>query len=356
MTGRRRAGTGQGRRNYLPRVVGLALGAICVAGVFIERGAHPLAWGLLGFYAIAWPHLALLHTLRSADPKRAATRNLMLDAVMGGVWIVLMQFSLLPSAIVVSMLSMNNIAVGGWRLCLRGVAAILAGSGATALIVGVVVAPGVSMLEVLATLPFLIIYPLIVGGSARELARNLAMQRRELERLSRTDRLTGLSNRLHWDDWVAATFAQLRRHGGDAALLLIDIDRLNEYNEMWGYAEGDEAIRHVATVLRSECRLEDRVARYGGDEFGVLLPEIGPDKARAAAKRLRTGIRTGNSGFAGLAVSVGIAPFDNGLVDADEWMRCADKALYAAKRAGRNCCVMAEPSPESTRGNTRSTA
>lgn len=352
--GRKHAG--QARRNYPPRVLGLALGAICIAGVFLERGAHPLAWGLLGAYAIAWPHLALLHSLRSADPTRAETRNLMLDSALGGVWIVLMQFSLLPSVIVASMLAMNNIAVGSWRLCLRGLAAMGAGAGATALLVDVVVRPEVSTTAMLATLPFLLIYPLMVGWTTHDLARRLARQRREFERLSRTDSLSGLYNRLHWDECVTAALAQLQRHGGEAALLLLDIDRFKEYNDTWGHAVGDNAIRHVARVLRSECRLEDRIARYGGEEFGILLPGIGPEKARAAAERLHARIGRGDSDFVGLTVSIGVAPFDPGLVDGEEWVLRADKALYGAKRAGRNCCVVAEPAAESTARSTPTTA
>lgn len=351
----RRKGVGQARHNYVPRAIGLALGAICVAGVFYERGASPFAWWALGIYALAWPHVALLHALRSEHPYRAETRNLLLDSLLGGVWIVLMQFSLLPSVLLASMLSMDTIVVGGWRLFLRGLAAILAGGCAAALAFGVTVDPRVSMFVLLASLPVLVGYPLIVGLITHDLARRLARQRREFERLSRTDSLSGLYNRLHWDESITADFAQLQRHGGEAALLLLDVDRFKEYNDTWGHAAGDEAIRHVARVLRSECRMEDRIARYGGEEFAVLLPAISPDKARTAAERLRARIGSGDSRFAGLTVSIGIAAFDSGLVDADEWMLRADRALYAAKRAGRNCCVVAEPTAESAPRNTPTT-
>lgn len=343
----RRTSAGQARHNYVPRMVGLVLGGICVAAVFHERGADPVAWGLLGVYVVAWPHLALLHALRSQDPYRAETRNLMVDSLLGGAWIVLMQFSLLPSVVLASMLSMDNTGVGGWRLFLRGLVAMLAGGGATALLVGAQVNPGVSMFVLLATLPMLVGYPLMIGLVTHDLARRLARQRREFERLSRTDSLSGLYNRLLWDEWVTAEFAQLQRHGGEAALLLLDIDRFKEYNDTWGHVAGDDAIRHVARVLRSECRREDRIARYGGEEFGVLLPEIGREKALAAAERLRARIGRADSDFAGLTVSIGVAPFDPGLVDGEEWVLRADKALYAAKRAGRNCCVVAEPTAES---------
>ena len=352
----RRTSAGQARHNYVPRVVGLALGAICVAAVFHERGADPLVWALLGVYVIAWPHLALLHAMRSQDPYRAEVRNLMLDSLLGGLWIVLMQFSLLPSVALASMLSMDNIGVGGWRLFVRGLATMLVGGGVAALVAGVTVNPAVSTFVLQASLPVLVGYPLMVGLVTHDLARRLARQRREFERLSRTDSLSGLYNRLLWDEGVAAEFAQLQRHGGQAALLLLDIDRFKDYNDTWGHLEGDEAIRHVARVLRAECRREDRIARYGGEEFGVLLPEIDAERASAAAERLRARIGRADSDFAGLTVSIGVAPWDAGLVDGEEWVLRADKALYAAKRAGRNCCVVAEPTAESASRSTPTTA
>lgn len=352
----RRTSAGQARHNYVPRTVGLVLGAICVAAVFYERGAAPGAWALLGVYVLAWPHLALLHALRSQDPYRAETRNLMVDSLLGGVWVVLMQYSLLPSVVLASMLSMDTTCVGGWRLFLRGLVAMLVGGGATALLVGAPVNHEVSMFVLTATLPVLIGYPLLMGLVTHDQARRLARQRREFERLSRTDSLSGLYNRLLWDESVAAAFAQLQRHGGEAALLLLDIDRFKDYNDTWGHVAGDDAIRHVARVLRGECRREDRIARYGGEEFGVLLPGIGREKALAAAERLRARIGRADSDFAGLTVSVGVAPFDPGLVDGEEWVLRADKALYAAKRAGRNCCVVAEPTAESEPRSTPRTA
>lgn len=352
----RRASAGEVRHNYLPRIVGLVLGGICVAAVFHERGATPIAWGLLGLYVIAWPHLALLHTLRGQQPRRAENRNLMVDSLLGGVWIALMQFSLLPSAVLAGMLSTGNAAFGGWRLLLSGLVAMLAGGGATVLLVDTPVNPGVSMFALSATLPLLIGFPLMLGLITHGLARSLARQRREFERLSRTDSLSGLYNRLLWDEWVTAEFAQLQRHGGEAALLLLDIDRFRDYNDTWGADAGDDAIRHVARVLRGECRREDLIARYGGEEFGVLLPEIDREKALAAAERLRARVGRADSDFAGLTVSIGVAPFDPVLVDGEEWVLRAEKALYAAKRAGRNCCVVTEPTAESAPRSTPSTA
>ncbi|MFW5969347.1 MAG: diguanylate cyclase [Halofilum sp. (in: g-proteobacteria)] len=352
----RRSSAGQVRHNYLPRILGLLLGGVCVAAVFHERGADPLAWALLGTYVVAWPHLALLHGLRSQDPYRAETRNLMVDSLLGGVWIVLMQFSLLPSVLIASMLSMGNISVGGLRIFLLGLVALLLGGGVVALVAGVTVNPEVSTFALHASIPALVGYPLMMGLVTHDLARRIARQRREFERLSRTDSLSGLYNRLLWDEWVAAEFAQLQRHGGEAALLLLDIDRFKDYNDTWGHLAGDEAIRHVARVLRRECRREDRIARYGGEEFGVLLPEIDPARALAAAERLRARIGRADSDFAGLTVSIGVAPYDAGLVDDEEWVLRADKALYAAKRAGRNCCVVAEPPAESRPRSTPTTA
>ena len=202
------------------------------------------------------------------------------------------------------------------------------------------------MAVVIASLPLLVVYPLMIGLVTYRIAARLARERAEFERLSRMDGLSGLYNRLHWDERVATEFARLQRHGGEATLLLLDIDHFKQYNDARGHPGGDEAIRQVARVLRQESRAEDGIARCGGEEFGVLLPGIGRDRAAAAAERLRRRIEAAGRALGGITVSIGAAAFEPGLVDREEWVLRADRALYAAKRAGRNRCELdAAPDP-----------
>src|SRR5512145_2307580 len=105
------------RRMYLPRMVGLALGGVAIAGVLIANGAPAVLWAALFASAIIWPHVALLAGTRSRNPFRAELRNLAIDSALGGAWIALMQFNLLPSVVILIMLSMDKMAVGGaWFL------------------------------------------------------------------------------------------------------------------------------------------------------------------------------------------------------------------------------------------------
>lgn len=134
-------GRGFPRRVYPARAIGVGLGFISVAGVFSSAGAPPWAWLLLILNGFVWPHIAFLSARRAADPRRAEQRNLMIDALGGGFWVAMMQFNLLPSALLLAMLSMDNIALGGMGLFLRGLLAHLAGVAAGVLLVGWAPAP-----------------------------------------------------------------------------------------------------------------------------------------------------------------------------------------------------------------------
>jgi diguanylate cyclase len=98
------------------RMLGLGFGSLCVASVLHFHGAHPGWWVLLALYAFAWPHLAYAIVKREPRPQQAELRNLLVDSAMGGLWVAVMQFSLLPSVLLVTMLSVDKLGVGGVRL------------------------------------------------------------------------------------------------------------------------------------------------------------------------------------------------------------------------------------------------
>ncbi|HEY9531439.1 MAG TPA: MASE2 domain-containing protein, partial [Burkholderiales bacterium] len=109
---------------HLPRTLGLALGAIAIGSVLWMHGAQALAWVALFLSALVWPHLAYALGRRSGDPYRAELRSLTVDSALGGAWIAAMQFNVLPSVMLLAMLSMDKVAVGGARLLARGTAAL----------------------------------------------------------------------------------------------------------------------------------------------------------------------------------------------------------------------------------------
>jgi diguanylate cyclase (GGDEF)-like protein/putative nucleotidyltransferase with HDIG domain/PAS domain S-box-containing protein len=183
-----------------------------------------------------------------------------------------------------------------------------------------------------------------------EAARVLADAHDQAERLSRTDPLTGVFNRRHFNEALAAELARAQRVASGTGLLCVDIDHFKVINDLRGHLVGDDVLCRVAERITSAIREYDVLARFGGEEFVVLLPGISADdELRAAGERVRRAIESDAVMVAGeqltVTVSVGAAgavtPHDETLID------LADRALFAAKRAGRNRTILASQlSPE----------
>jgi diguanylate cyclase (GGDEF)-like protein len=179
----------------------------------------------------------------------------------------------------------------------------------------------------------------------------LEQKRLELLQLSRTDGLTGLLNRRHFDERLEAEFARSLRYRAPLSCFMLDIDHFKKVNDAWGHPFGDVVIREVALVARRALRDVDVLARYGGEELVALLPETAPAEAWRAAERVRQGVEalrltcTDQRGahVVRCTVSLGVATFPAGhLGSGPELVHAADASLYAAKRAGRNQVSMAE--------------
>ena len=192
----------------------------------------------------------------------------------------------------------------------------------------------------------------IIYAVARDVTERKALEE-ELERLSRHDSLTGLLNRRSFDEALEAQLAYTRRYGSGGALLVIDLDRFKQINDEFGHAAGDEALCAVARVLSENLRRTDAfgrdpeiVARFGGDEFALLLPEAEEAGAEAVAERLVELLAASPLRVDGcevkLGISVGVALFDDdGCPPAKELLAAADRAMYAVKAAGGSGAVLA---------------
>jgi diguanylate cyclase (GGDEF)-like protein len=158
--------------------------------------------------------------------------------------------------------------------------------------------------------------------------------------LAREDALTGLLNRREFETRFAAEASRARRSQGALGLLLVDVDHFKEINDSRGHQEGDQALRRVASVLQRTVRGHDTVARFGGDEFVVLLDGAPVAELGAAARRIGLLARE-----AGLSVSIGVAGWPEDCAETDELFSVADANLYRAKRAGRGraCTTGREP-------------
>ena len=190
------------------------------------------------------------------------------------------------------------------------------------------------------------------GGYDAELLRHLnplisstaaLIHAAHMEKVASHDPLTGLANRRKFDERFAAEVSRHNRHGNDLSLLLIDIDSFKSINDTFGHLVGDHCLVQVAEILSKRVRAEDLVARYGGEEFALLLPDTSTHEAAAIADQLRRAI-SGNpftpferQESVKITISVGVATLEGKQhASFDALLERADKALYAAKRRGRN--------------------
>jgi diguanylate cyclase (GGDEF)-like protein len=211
--------------------------------------------------------------------------------------------------------------------------------------------------------------------------QDLSSRNTELDALARIDALTGLANRRAYDGWMEAAWRQAQAEGTALTLILIDVDHFKLYNDLYGHPGGDGCLRAVAACLRDEMRgITECVARVGGEEFAVILPDLSMAACGEVAERLRRAVadlamphegngQTANarrsSGAARpdqggiVTISLGVAcahPGDRKLAPMNGYealVRAADQALYAAKQSGRNCVYLAGDSDAAALGEKR---
>jgi diguanylate cyclase len=195
-------------------------------------------------------------------------------------------------------------------------------------------------------------------GSVSELQGKLRSSSEEVESLRKalhsavgealTDPLTGLKNRRGFDRVVAEALSLKPEGLKGYGLMMVDIDHFKRVNDEYGHVFGDKVLRSIAQVLDSMVRGRDAVARFGGEEFAVLLPETGVEGARLLADRIRSTIANGrvrrhdsSDQVGNITVSVGVAGYNPG-ESVESFIDRADKALYASKQNGRNRVSVAE--------------
>ncbi|HEX4600670.1 MAG TPA: diguanylate cyclase [Gemmatimonadales bacterium] len=194
--------------------------------------------------------------------------------------------------------------------------------------------------------------PVVGGGELgsltevfNDMVTRLRGGRRELERLSATDDLTGLYNRRHLTDILASEVRRSRRLGHSFALFMADVDHFKEYNDTHGHLAGDAALTCVAGILRECTRDVDCAARYGGEEFVVLLPETDAAGGIEIAERIRARLAADELIVGQLTLSVGVTEFPDGGDTPEALIASADAALYEAKHQGRDRVVRAGSHP-----------
>jgi diguanylate cyclase (GGDEF)-like protein len=162
----------------------------------------------------------------------------------------------------------------------------------------------------------------------------------EIYRMMTLDGLTQVHNRRYFEDALLREFTRTQRYRHPFALVMFDLDHFKSINDTHGHLAGDAVLKHIAARVRSKVRSNDVVARIGGEEFAVLLPETDEVGARAFAEKLRQLIAEDVVDACGnevrVTVSLGVAEFEPSMAAPDALIQRADERLYEAKRSGRN--------------------
>jgi diguanylate cyclase (GGDEF)-like protein len=192
------------------------------------------------------------------------------------------------------------------------------------------------------------------GDELGQLAVTFNDMAEQIENLAGQDSLTGLYNFREFERRLNAEFERSSRYGPPITLMMIDADHFKNINDTYGHMAGDEVLRELGELLLAQVRPTDHVARYGGEELAVILPETDSEAAMTMAERVRHKIEQhlfpiGYGQTVNMTVSIGLATFPAHADDREQLVAAADKALYAAKSAGRNQvhCFLRAKSPAS---------
>lgn len=356
-----------------------------LALMFVASGMHiwaknysVTAWALLALLFLVYPQLQYWRASRAVDPVKAEMNNLLIDSALLGAYMAALAFPLwLSFAALIATLT-NNAANKGWRGVPATVLALLAGALSWVAIGGFKFSPETDWPVTLACMVGICGYVLVIGNAG--FTRNLQLRRtreelrlrekellnanqalvlhlQEIEGLQQQlreqatrDALTTLYNRRYLDSSLERELASCKREGKPLALIMIDVDDFKKYNDHYGHQAGDQCLIAVAKTLQAGARrARDLVARFGGEEFLLVLPGADATTAQRLAEELRRAIesleiphpqaRAGKVTISsGLAVMTGDSYKEVAVL-----LRAADEALYHAKHGGRNQVRLASP-------------
>jgi diguanylate cyclase (GGDEF)-like protein len=178
------------------------------------------------------------------------------------------------------------------------------------------------------------IFKFIVGGNME------AQYHEEIYRLMTVDGLTELHNKRYFTESLEKEISRAKRYERAFSLVLFDIDHFKKINDSFGHLAGDAVLRQLGALVRGRVRRDDVPARTGGEEFAVILPEVGKDGASQLADKLRKAVQDSTFRFEGtiipVTISLGVAEWEPNVDDPAELVKRADEKLYEAKRSGRN--------------------
>ncbi|KPA91470.1 diguanylate cyclase [Pseudomonas sp. RHF3.3-3] len=331
------------KRIYYPRILGTILCAPIILESIIHQQNFLILASLLFINVAIWPHVAYRISNRSKNPYMAEIRNLDVDSLLCGLWMGAIGLNPISSISLSAMVAMNAINTGGLKSLKKGLTLQASGILAWQILVGIDLQQS-SILSAWSSLPLLTLYPISVSFTSYKLASELYKIKNTLNSLSITDELTGLLNRRYLDEELK-NIASSNNRKNNTFLIVLDLDNFKAVNDRYGHPTGDSILCLLSKTLRSSLRSADLIARFGGDEFCIIMEGVSLEQAATIIERACQNFKINSAHIVApsLSVSVGIASWHDEFESAKQWFAHADSLLYKAKKSGRNRIVTDSP-------------
>lgn len=359
------------RMHYRMRTASFAMVFAATCFQLFGKDFSPLVWAYLVALLLIYPQVHYRLAMRYGNRITVAMRTLLVDSFLLGTFCAAVHFCAWLTFAVSLATLLNNVANRGWKSTGEPVLALVAGAAVGFVLTGYQFAPGTETITMAFCWVGLTAYVLEAGNIAyyrnaqlrvareqlklRERAlvdsnkrlqdslTEIEILKRDLTEQASRDPLTNLYNRRYFDVAVQREMARCEREAKPLTLILMDLDHFKMFNDHYGHAAGDTCLRVVARSIQASAkRATDLAARYGGEEFLLLLPDTDLEVAMRMAEELRAavqslGVEHKQSAHGLVTLSLGVAVNKpEYLQDAQQLIRSADIALYAAKERGRN--------------------
>ena len=361
---------------YRMRLSALSMLLVIASLDMLDKNRSLTDWALLAALFLSYPHIQYWRTCRSANALKAELSHLVVDPIVIGVLLAASGLSLWISFAAILGTLMDNVTNKGWKTVPETILGFLAGALIWVSFRGFSLSLDSCLPVALGCIIGLSGYLLVMSNSGylrhaqlRKTRKDLRIREAELLAVNATltaqlhenselqnllkeqnshDSLTGLYNRRYLDSVMDIHMARSKRDGSALAFIMIDIDYFKDYNDCYGHQAGDECLKRVALSLRASIqRASDLTARFGGEEFLMILPNTTRTSAQDLANEVQQSIAALNipherSTFGKVTISVGFAVMvNNSYPEVADLLHAADDALYCAKNNGRNLVVFA---------------
>ena len=331
-----------GRAIYPLRVFGFILFAISIVLAYSKSGMSLDKWAIAGIAAcLIYPHLAFLRYLRNEE-RETEIRHMQIDMALMGALIALICFTPAVALPYIIANSAANYALRGMKQVIQGLALAFI----SAMVVGIFLDQhavlNANPIELLGPFLYLTIVTHYMGYLAFARGMSLIRRKKEAEETAQLDFLTGLKNRRSMFDQIELNDKAKEDKNRHTTLIMADIDHFKQVNDTHGHDHGDAVLIQVSGLIKNSLRGTDIVARWGGEEFLVLLPKTNIEQAVTVAETIRETIANRPINYDGvdhrITLTLGIASYSTDSNFQDTIQR-ADQALYKGKEQGRNQVV-----------------